>query len=69
MKVFGLYPGVPYGGGIVLIAANSLEEAKELAIKDEYVEYYGNVEDIKEVEELSTNVNTPKIILNSWYIE
>lgn len=69
MKVFGLYPGVPYGGGIVLIAANSLEEAKELAIKDEYVEYYGNVENMEEIEELSSNVDIPKIILDSWYIE
>lgn len=69
MKVFSVYPGVSYGGGVVLIAANSLEEAKELAIKDEYVEYYGNVEKMEEIEELSANVDTPKIILNSWYIE
>jgi len=69
MKVFSLYPGVPYGGGVVLIAANSLEEAEELAVKDEYVEYYGNFKDIEEVEELSANVDTPKIIINSWYIE
>lgn len=69
MKVFGLYPGVPYSGGVILIAANTAEEAQELAIKDEYVEYYGNVEKMEEIEELSANVDTPKIILNSWYIE
>lgn len=70
MKVFGLYPGVSYAGGVVLIAANSLEEAQDLARKDEYLEFYGDwISNMKEVEELSANVNSPEIILNTWYIE
>ena len=69
MKVFSLYPGVPYGGGVILIAANTVEEAQEIARSDEYVENYGAIEDIEEVKELSTNVDTPKIILSTWYIE
>lgn len=69
MKVFSLFPDISYAGGIVLIAANNLEEAQELARKDEYLEFYGDIDNMKEVEELSTNVNSPKIILNTWYIE
>lgn len=69
MKVFSLYPATSYAGGIVLIAANTLEEAKDLARKDEYLEFYGDISNMKEVEKLSTNVNSPEIILNTWYIE
>ena len=69
MKVFSLYPATSYAGGIVLIAANNLEEAQELARKDEYLEFYGDISNMKEVEELSANVNSPEIILNTWYIE
>lgn len=69
MKVFSVYPGIPYGGGVILIAANTVEEAKEIALSDEYVEYHGDMEHIEEVKELSTNVDTPKVILAAWYIE
>lgn len=69
MKVFSLYPGTGYSGGVILIAANNLEEAQNLAKQDEYVEYYGDIANMKEVEELSANVDTPKVILSSWYIE
>lgn len=69
MKVFSLYPATSYAGGIVLIAANTLEEAQEIARKDEYLEFYGDIDNMKEVEKLSTNVNSPEIILNTWYIE
>ena len=69
MKVFSLYPATSYAGGIVLIAANTLEEAQDLARKYEYLEFYGDISNMKEVEELSTNVNSPEIILNTWYIE
>ncbi len=69
MKVFSLYPATSYAGGIVLIAANTLEEAKDLARKDEYLEFYGDISNMKEFEKLSTNVNSPEIILNTWYIE
>lgn len=53
----------------MLIAANNLEEAQDLARKDEYLEFYGDISNMKEVEELSTNVNSPEIILNTWHIE
>lgn len=69
MKVFSLYPGNCYSGGVILIAANNLEEAQNLAQQDEFVEYYGDIANMKEVEELSANVDTPKVILSSWYIE
>lgn len=69
MKVFSLYPAPPYAGGVILIAANTLEEAKEIARSDEYTEFYGDIEHIEEVKELSTNVDTPKVILAAWYIE
>lgn len=69
MKVFSLYPDPPYAGGVNLIAANTVEEAKEIARSDEYTELYGDIEHIEEVKELSTNVDTPKVILRSWYIE
>lgn len=69
MKVFSLYPGVSYSGGVILIAANNLEEAQNLAEQDEYLEYYGDFANMKEVEELSANVDTPKVILSTWYIE
>lgn len=69
MKVFSLYPQMLYSGGVVLVAANNLEEAINLAKQDEYLEYYGDFANMKEVEELSANVDTPKIILNRLYIE
>lgn len=69
MKVFSLYPGVSYAGGVILIAANNLEEAKELAIKDRDVERDGDFANMEEVEELSANVDTPKIIIDKWYME
>ena len=69
MKVFSLYLATSYAGGIVLIAANTLEEAQDLARNDEYLEFYGDISNMKEVEELSANVNSPEIILNTWYIE
>lgn len=69
MKVFSVYPGVSYGDGVILIAANTVEEAQEIARSDEYVDYNGAIEDIEEVKELSTNVDTPKVILAAWYIE
>ena len=69
MKVFSLYPYPPYAGGVILIAANTVEEAKEIARSDEYTERYGDIESIEEVKELSTNVDTPKVILAAWYIE
>lgn len=69
MKVFSLYPATSYSGGIVLIAANNLEEAKGLARHDEFMIHYGDIEHMTEVEELSANVNSPEIILNTWYIE
>lgn len=69
MKVFSLYPDPPYAGGVVLIAANTVEEAQEIARSDEYMDYYGDMEHIEEVKELSTNVDTSKVILAAWYIE
>lgn len=69
MKVFSLYPATSYADGIVLIAANTLKEAQEIARKDEYLEYYGDIEHMKEVEELSSNADTPDIIISCWYIE
>lgn len=69
MKVFSLYPNESYSGGVILIAANTVEEAQEIARSDEYTSYYGNIQHIKEVKELSTNVDTPKVILAAWYIE
>lgn len=69
MKVFGLYPHESYSGGVVLIAANNLEEAQELAKQDKYLERYGDIDSMKEIKELSANVDTPKFILCSWYIE
>lgn len=69
MKVFSLYPNIGYSGGVILIAANNLKEAQNLAEQDEYVEYYGDISNMKEVKELSADVDTPKVILSSWYIE
>lgn len=69
MKVFSLYPNTSYSGGVILIAANTVEEAREIARSDEYMDYYGDMEHIEEVKELSTNVDTPKVILAAWYIE
>lgn len=69
MKVFSLYPYPPYAGGVILIAANTVEEAKEIARSDEYMDYNGDMEHIEEVKELSTNVDTSKVILAAWYIE
>ena len=69
MKVFSLYPNTFYSGGVILIAANNLEEAQNLAKQDEYAEYYGDIANMKEVEELSANVDTSKVILAAWYIE
>ena len=69
MKVFSLYPNESYSGGVILIAANTVEEAQKIARSDEYTTYYGDIEHIEEVKELSTNVDTPKVILSAWYIE
>lgn len=69
MKVFSLYPNESYSGGVILIAANTVEEAQEIARSDEYIEFYGDIEGIEEVKELSTNVDIPKVILAAWYIE
>lgn len=69
MKVFSLYPDVSYAGGVVLIAANTVEKAQEIARSDEYIENYGDIEHIEEIKELSANVDTPKVILAAWYIE
>lgn len=64
------------GGGCVLVAANTAEEAMYIVMQSEHGELvafftnvYNDVTKYEEVEDLSYNTDTPKIIFEHTYLE
>jgi hypothetical protein len=80
MKVFGCKCDIPYGGGLILVAANTREEAFSVASVDEdaqwlfYEKESGELvsDDYPknkwfEVEHLSTDLTEPKVIIEDHH--
>ena len=80
MKIFGCKNQMSYGGGLVLVVANTKEEAY-LTADDDYMwcEPDGNINHCisntyplgkwKEIEHLSTDLTEPKVIIEDHHSE
>lgn len=85
MKVFANYRLGGYSGGMILVAANSAEEAHKVFHEDErfdymwcdwswedsrYVEdFYYQLDDWKEMPMLQANVDVPQVLAEGGYTE
>ena len=71
MKVYCFEPNCGYSGGCIIVAANSPEEAlRVIHSSDCYLANYTDIENCKEINELSViNVESPKVILDTLYVE
>ena len=82
MKVFCCKNQCSYGGGLILVAANTKEEAFSIASMDEDTKWFfyemksGELVSNRypknewfEVEHLSTNLITPQVIIEDSYSE
>ena len=81
MKVFCCRNQYPYGGGIIMVAANSMEEAFSVAAKDKDVrwEFYETesgkpasdiypISEWYEEERLSSGLTEPTVIVENNYL-
>lgn len=70
MKVFAFKCNVSYGGGLAIVAANSVYEAYGVLCDNNtfYIEYY-NIENSEELDNVSADVNEPKVLVEDHYIE
>lgn len=70
MKVFVFKCNVSYGGGLAIVAANSVYEAYGALCNDSkfYAEFY-DIEHSEELDNVSADVNEPKILAENSYIE
>lgn len=60
----------PYGAGLMIVAANSEEEAINIATNAGYIDsWYGFLPKCHIVPELTANVDTPKLIKQFLYAE
>ena len=72
MKVFGCKRNGGYSGGLIIVAANSLNEAFETFAKDYRYRWMTNIYprcDWFVITELTANVDTPRIIDEDGYTE
>lgn len=82
MKVFGCRCGISYGGGLILVAANTREEAFSVASVDEDTKWFfykmksGELVSNRypqnkwfEAEHLSTDLTKPQVIIEDSYYE
>lgn len=72
MKVFGCKRSGGYSGGLIIVAANNLNEAFETFAKDYRYRWMTNIYpkgDWFEIPELVANVDSPRIIIESGYTE
>lgn len=68
MKVYKFTVNAPYSGGCIIIAANNEGEAITILEKEEDFLYNWFDEPI-ELTKLTTNVDTPQVLVNEFYIE
>lgn len=70
MKVFVFKCNVGYGGGLAIVAADSVYEAYGVLCDDNkfYIECY-DIEHSEELDNVSADVNEPKILAENSYIE
>lgn len=70
MKVFAFKRNVGYGGGLAIVAANSVYEAYGALCDNDtfYAEFY-DIEYSDELDNVSADVNEPKILVEYSYIE
>lgn len=64
MKVYAVTPNEDYSGGVMIIAANTAEEAKKIAKNEDFP-----INEPKEIKKLTANVDKPDIIINTLYFE
>lgn len=71
MKTYCFTPNTSYSGGCIIVVANSPQEA--FGVICEYANYYSDYTDIKHCKELEnlvpTNIEKPKVIIDTLYIE
>ena len=61
MKIYSVIPNKEYSGEIMIIAANTTEEAKKIAVNDDFI-----VDEPKEIKKLAANVDKPGIIMRTF---
>lgn len=60
----------PYGAGLLIVAANSEEEAIALAnVKEKISNWYGFIDECNLIPELEAKVDVPQIIKKCFYAE
>lgn len=64
MKVYSVTPNEDYSGGVMIIAANTAEEAKKIAKNKDFL-----INEPKEIPYLTANVDKPDIIIKALYFE
>ena len=72
MKIYCFTPSSSYSGGCFIVAANSPEEALGAihVNKDCFLANYTDIKHCKEITELAPiNINEPKVILDTMYVE
>lgn len=69
MKVFACCREESFGGGLIIVAANTKEEAYNTALRTPGI--YGNypLDGYMELSELSANVTEPQVIKEGGYSE
>ena len=68
MKIFKCPLCRDYSGGLAIIAARSIEEAKKLLRANaKEISHYWNFDKLVEVPELSTNLTVPQIVCYEYY--
>lgn len=81
MKVFGCYRQGGYSGGMILVAADSVEEAYDVYMKDENCDWmhaeiddesiynYYPLDEWQEFDKLIANYDEPQVICEAGYTE
>ena len=72
MKVYCFEPSTSYSGGCYIVVANSPEEALGAihCNKDCFLANYTDINHCKELTELApVDINEPKVILDTMYVE
>ena len=71
MKIYCFEPNSSYSGGCFIVAANSPEEALGVIHSSNcYLANYTDLKNCKEINELApVNVDKPKLILDTMYVE
>lgn len=67
MKVYITKPAACYSGGCIIIAAQSSEEAQQIA--NEAIFFENGATDVTEIPELQTTRSTPGVIIDETYFE